>query len=107
VKAVTRNPERYLAKIDEERSGANPKPAPSPVSQAKWGGQTLCPVTGDKLGSMGTPVPVTAKGRTIYVCCQGCIDEVKADPDTFLRKVDADIAQTQASASRGEDSRAQ
>jgi hypothetical protein len=59
-------------------------------------------VTGDKLGSMGTPVPVLVKGRTIYVCCQGCIDEVKADPDKFLRKVDDDVANKQAPRSVGE-----
>jgi hypothetical protein len=107
VKAVTKNPERYVLKIGEERNESNAKPAPSPSSQAKVGGQTLCPVTGDKLGSMGTPISVSVKGRTIFVCCQGCIDEVKADPDKFLRKVDDDVAHKQTPASVGEGTRAE
>lgn len=46
--------------------------------------QTTCPVTGEKLGSMGQPVPVSVKGETIYVCCQSCVDAVRAEPDKYL-----------------------
>ncbi len=35
-----------------------------------YAGQKTCPVTGEALGSMGAPVPVTVKGQTIYVCCE-------------------------------------
>ena len=65
----------------------------SPTPQAKslpFGGQKTCPVTGEDLGSMGKPIPVTVKGQTIYVCCQGCVRQVQRDPDTFLRKVEAE-----------------
>ena len=34
----------------------------------------VCPVTGDPLGSMGPPVPVTVGGETAYVCCEGCVE---------------------------------
>ena len=51
------------------------------------GGQKTCPVSGEALGSMGPPVPVTVKGQTIYVCCQGCVESVQRDPDTYLAKV--------------------
>jgi hypothetical protein len=27
--------------------------------------------------------------RIIFVCCEGCIDDFKADPAKFLKKVDA------------------
>jgi hypothetical protein len=39
---------------------------------------------------MGTPIPVTVKGQTIYVCCRGCVAKVQRDPDAFLRKVAAE-----------------
>ncbi|MHB1426477.1 MAG: hypothetical protein ACYC3I_25225 [Gemmataceae bacterium] len=39
---------------------------------------------------MGTPIPVTVKGQTIYVCCRGCVAKVERDPDTYLRKVQAE-----------------
>jgi len=51
-----------------------------------YGGQKTCPVTDEPLGSMGPPVPVTVKGRTIYVCCQGCVETVERDPDVYLAK---------------------
>lgn len=54
-----------------------------------YGGQKVCPVTGEKLGSMGPPLPVTVKGETIYVCCQGCVEEVQSNPDEYLAKVRA------------------
>lgn len=39
--------------------------------------QRTCPVTRDLLGSMGKPIKVSVNGRTVFVCCQGCVDEVQ------------------------------
>lgn len=39
--------------------------------------QRTCPVTGDLLGSMGKPIKVSVNGRSVFVCCQGCVDEVR------------------------------
>src|SRR5579884_3531077 len=69
---------------------ANTSPPSSSPAQGLYGGQKICPVTGHKLGSMGPAIPVTVKGQTIYVCCRGCVAKVQRDPDTFLRKVEAD-----------------
>jgi hypothetical protein len=55
-----------------------------------YGGQIACPVTGEPLGTMGTPIPVTVKGQTIYVCCKGCVAKVQANPDFYLQKVQAE-----------------
>jgi YHS domain-containing protein len=52
-----------------------------------------CPVTGEPLGSMDTPIPVTVKGQTIYVCCRGCVAKVQANPDFYLQKVQAEREQ--------------
>lgn len=74
-------------------------PAPIPTSAGpaaaaatKYGGQKTCPVTGDTLGSMGEPIPVSVKGETVYVCCKGCVRRVQADPDKYLAVVRAERA---------------
>ena len=60
-----------------------------PVQQnvTPLGGQKTCPVTDEALGSMGPPIPVTVKGQTIYVCCEGCVKMVQGDPDQYIAKV--------------------
>lgn len=47
--------------------------------------QRYCPVTGAELGSMGPPVPVNVSGRTVYVCCAGCVDKLKRDSHRYLQ----------------------
>jgi YHS domain-containing protein len=49
--------------------------------------QKFCPVSDEKLGSMGPPVKVEANGETIFLCCKGCKKEFDADPDKFIAKV--------------------
>jgi uncharacterized protein (TIGR03000 family) len=50
--------------------------------------QRFCAVQeGIRLGSMGVPVKVTVKGQTVYLCCSGCEEKAKADPDQTLEKV--------------------
>lgn len=44
----------------------------------------ICPVMGEPLGAMGDPVPVTVGGETLFVCCQGCVKKVKADPAKYF-----------------------
>jgi hypothetical protein len=48
--------------------------------------QQVCPVTGEKLGSMGDPVKVYIDGQPVYLCCKGCLAKVKKDPETYLLK---------------------
>ena len=47
--------------------------------------QDVCPVTGEKLGSMGTPYKVAVNGRDVFLCCQGCEAELKANPEKYLK----------------------
>jgi hypothetical protein len=49
--------------------------------------QKTCLVGGEPLGSMGAPVKVTVLGRDVFVCCDGCTDALKADPEKFLAKL--------------------
>lgn len=46
--------------------------------------QQVCPITGAKLGSMGSPVPVVVDGHTIYVCCAGCVEKLNQNPEKYL-----------------------
>ncbi len=45
--------------------------------------QKVCPVSGKALGSMGVPIGVELDGNTLYVCCSGCVDAVKAEPARY------------------------
>ncbi len=61
----------------------------SPADRALAEKQAVCPVTDEPLGSMDTPVKVTVKGRTVFLCCAGCEEQIKKDPDKYLAKLDA------------------
>ena len=50
--------------------------------------QAVCPVSGDHLGNMGAPVKIVAEGRTFYLCCKSCEDDVKANPKAVIAKLD-------------------
>jgi hypothetical protein len=65
--------------------------------RALAGSQKVCPVTGKPLGSMGTPVLVTVKGRSVLVCCEGCKHPLQSSPDQYLAKLDAAKADAPAS----------
>jgi len=50
--------------------------------------QRFCAVQeGIRLGSMGVPVKVMVKGHPVYLCCKGCEEMAKANPDETLEKV--------------------
>lgn len=47
--------------------------------------QKTCPVTGGLLGGHGKPLTVDINGKTIFVCCRGCVTDLKANPDQYLK----------------------
>lgn len=49
--------------------------------------QRTCPVTGKPLGTMGVPPRVEIRGRAAYLCCEGCIPAIRADPPKYLSKL--------------------
>jgi hypothetical protein len=49
----------------------------SPEDRALAEKQKICPVTEEPLGSMGAPIKVAVEGREVFVCCEGCVDELK------------------------------
>jgi hypothetical protein len=48
--------------------------------------QKVCPVSGGRLGSMGTPVKVLVGEKPLYLCCRACVAKVAQSPDTYLAK---------------------
>lgn len=58
-----------------------------PADQKLAKDQKLCPVTEMPLGSMGVPLKISAAGEPVLLCCAGCESKVKADPETYLKKV--------------------
>jgi membrane fusion protein, copper/silver efflux system len=49
--------------------------------------QRTCPITGAALGAMGVPVKITLQGRTVFLCCKGCIGKAKQNPEATLKKL--------------------
>jgi hypothetical protein len=49
--------------------------------------QKVCPVSGELLGEMGAPVKVDVKGQSVFICCEGCQDELLSKPDEYLAKI--------------------
>lgn len=49
--------------------------------------QKTCPVTGEPLGSMGTPPKVTVNGKEIFICCAGCEEALHAHPEKYLAEL--------------------
>jgi hypothetical protein len=54
------------------------------ADQAAINAQRACKVSGEPLGSMGAPIKVTRGNTSVFLCCQGCIKSVQANPDRFL-----------------------
>lgn len=50
--------------------------------------QAVCPVSGENLGSMDTPLKVSAEGRDFFICCKGCEKAVDKDPKSVVAKLD-------------------
>lgn len=59
----------------------------SPADRELAEKQKVCPVSGEPLGSMGTPYKVTVKDREVFLCCAGCESQIKENPDRYLAKL--------------------
>lgn len=74
--------------------GPAQEPASSPTTQESQilpndgtrvvGDITRCPVSGDVFTVSSDSPKVEQEGKTYYMCCDGCVDKFKADPDKFL-----------------------
>ncbi|HEU0173765.1 MAG TPA: hypothetical protein VFV58_05835 [Blastocatellia bacterium] len=53
----------------------------------KGDGINTCPVTGE---AVNKNLKYEVNGRVFYVCCEGCADVVKKNPDLFLKPVEGE-----------------
>lgn len=60
----------------------------SPEDAAAVKAQRTCPVSGELLGSMGEPIKVDVQGRAVWICCDGCRQDLLDNPDQYLTKLD-------------------
>lgn len=65
------------------------QPAPStttcpmhPTADAKPV-NTICPVSGNKIGSVGKPIHARYQGKMIAFCCKGCLKKFQKNPDKY------------------------
>lgn len=74
------------------------EPAPAAAGEDAWTGPytlAICPVSGQKLGSMGDPIVAEYDGREVRFCCDGCIDKFEADQAGYWEKIDEQIVADQ------------
>jgi YHS domain-containing protein len=91
VNAVKRNPQRYLLKVDAELHTLQYPDRTPRQTTTPWGGQKACPITGEALGEMCEPIPMELGGRTIFVCCEPCVDVARRSPAKYLRRMDQEV----------------
>ena len=54
---------------------------------SKDAGNTICPVTADKVDGK---ITYEYEGKTYNFCCPMCIDEFKKDPAKYIKKIEAE-----------------
>ncbi len=59
----------------------------SPADRALAEKQKICPVADMPLGSMGTPIKVDVDGRPVFICCEGCREDLLAEPAEYIAKL--------------------
>ncbi len=100
--ALTQQPAaaRVVALPEEDRSTHFPPPAPrrpaeprvvvaqaTAADAAAIRAQGTCPVMKTRLGGHGQPIKLLVDGKPLFVCCKGCIQQVKNDPQRYLANV--------------------
>lgn len=59
--------------------------AACPTAKVESYTSDVCAVTGNKLGSMGTPVSIIYKGQEIKFCCSPCIKKFNKNPEKYIK----------------------
>lgn len=49
--------------------------------------QQTCVITGEMLGEEGMPVKVNVNEMVVWVCCEGCKNDLLSDPEKYLAKL--------------------
>lgn len=86
-----------LASMRGDEPGASDAQAAHEVDEPKGDPYLLdtCPISGQKLGSMGDPIVKKIEGREVRFCCGGCVGRFEADTTKHFAEVDKAIAKQQ------------
>lgn len=82
-KKETAAPKADAPKTEAPKAGADVKTAAKPYAL------DVCIVSGEKLGSMGSPVVYVHEGQEVKLCCKSCLPDFKKEPAKFLAKLAA------------------
>lgn len=56
------------------------------ADQALVDAQRTCPVMDVGLADHGEPIKLAVGEQTLFVCCEGCVDQVRSSPGEFVQK---------------------
>lgn len=60
------------------------EPTAQELAKAKPATNTICPITHQKVGEMGTPISVIYKGQVVLLCCNGCKSTFAENPEKYM-----------------------
>ncbi|MFT4543270.1 MAG: hypothetical protein ACI841_003765 [Planctomycetota bacterium] len=84
---VAKDPERIIAKLDEQVIAAQTKNYPF----------ESCIISDEALDSMGGPLDFVHEGRLVRVCCKGCVKSFTRKSDRYFAKINAAMIKMQKS----------
>lgn len=68
-------------------SGCNKEATSQSTTATSFDPNTMCLVSGEKLGSMGDPHVIEHEGKQIKLCCTACESDFRNDPPKYLAKL--------------------
>lgn len=82
---------RFVAEVDTIRTAVGAKAADTARAEAKPLNNINCPVSHMPVGSMEPGAALVYKGQKIGLCCQGCDETFKTDPEGYLKKAQSSV----------------
>ena len=59
-------------------------------------GNSVCPVSGEKVGTMGPVVKYEYKGKIYNLCCEGCVSSFAKDPEKYIAIVEKSMVKEES-----------
>lgn len=73
IEKIKNDPKTAVAKVNANYQAFVSAQADGNSDELQIAAQKICPVSGDKLGSMGKPVKVKVGKEHVFVCCKECL----------------------------------
>jgi len=73
-----KKPADGMSAVDEAMAGL------AAADRAIAKAQKTCPVSGQALGSMGTPLKMQVGDQAVFLCCRSCVKKFESDPQKYL-----------------------